>query len=219
VNIWIRITKAGGTSFGDAINSQKLPINTYTVTNNDVNRFSCKDGDFKFSIIRNPYDKGLSSYKWLTVGDGSKRFRKLTTYNKNMSYEDFLKASIDLRGDHDKYDHKMLESGVIVPKNDSSIVEGSIQYEYFWAVQHLEGLYNTITTFVPLDDMDLLVKLEEINEGVSKIGEKIGRTINMPHLNKTRNDKSFVDFYSDKVMIPFMELYKEDVNNFDYGLQ
>lgn len=218
MNIWIRVTKSAGTSFSESIKRQKLPITTYTVNNKNINNFSYKDEDFKFSIIRNPYDKAISSYKWLTIGNGSKRFNKLKKYKPNMTYEDFLKVSIELRNEYDKYDHKILESGVIVPKNKLTIKKGTIQYEYFWATQHLEGTYNTITTFVPIDKMDLLIKLENINNEIKNLEEKIGKSINIEHKNRTRKNKSFVDFYSDKVMIPFMDLYKEDVNNFGYEL-
>jgi len=216
--IWLRITKTGGTSFESAIRTGNLPIKMVTPTYNNVKYFNYDTDNFTFSIIRNPYEKGISSWKWLTEGNGNKRFDKLDTFKKKLSYEEFLKRSIDLRMEYEKYNHSMLESGVIIP-NTPFLTPNTLDYEYFWAVQHLEGMYETITTFKQLTEVNEIIRLENFNEEKIIIEDKLGKKINMPHNNKTRSNRNYSQHYvDDKTMRLFLYLYKNDVEKFKYTL-
>lgn len=169
--ILIRITKCGGTSFENVIMRQRLPILKFTPTFDNVNKYQNNINEYSdmyhFSIIRNPYDKVVSSYKWLTVSNGKNRMGKFKEFiNSNTSLNDFLKRYVEYKDKYDDYNFIKNKSGVIYPRKNENSHD---KYNYFWWMQHMEGMYETIDTFINPDKIFTFIRLENYSEDLEKI--------------------------------------------------
>lgn len=211
--VLIRLTKCGGTSFEKAIGKQKLPIFKFTPTEGNVNRYQKKKNvrELKhFSIIRNPYDKAISSYKWLTIGKGYNRlgeFQKII--KKNISLFDFYSYYVEYKQRYEEYESILHKSGVVYPKNDARI-------DYFWFIQHMEGMYESIDTFIRPNDVDHFVKIENYASDLKVVEGWINQKITLNHYNKTRKNRDYRGEYDDKSFDLICDIYKKDVSFFDY---
>ena len=64
--------------------------------------------------------------------------------------------------------------------------------------------------------MDFIGKFENINEDFSKICDLLGIQVALPYLNRSREDKRFTHFYSQKSIDMIYEAFKEDIELFNY---
>jgi hypothetical protein len=140
--IWIRITKSGGESMNDFLKSSNLKQDVLIVTpcihNGQYLLFKQKyeKTGKAFSIIRNPYDKALSAYKWLVKNpQGNRRCKDV--FDPNISFTDFTKKTYILRSKFDQV------RNVCVTLDHGEF--GTKHYQEYWVVSHLESSKTLIT--------------------------------------------------------------------------
>lgn len=212
--VFIRLTKCGGTSFENAIRKQKLPILKFTPTEPNVIRYKNNEKKIKklkhFSIIRNPYDKAISSYKWLTVGRGYNRLGKFKNkINRNTSLVDFYKYYVEYKDRFEEFECVKDDSGVVYPHNSKG-------GDYFWFVQHMEGMYESIDSFIKPNNINYFVKIENYISDLSVIENWIGIKIKLGHDNRTRKDRDYRKEYNNESFDLISKIYKKDIDFFDY---
>lgn len=190
--IWIRITKSGGESMNNFLNSNVLKQDIFVVTpcihNPQYLSFKqelSKDNKV-FSIIRNPYDKVLSAYKWLVKNpNGNKRCKDV--FDPNISFSDFVVQTQELRLSFDT-----IKNVCVTLDHDQF---GTKHYQEYWVVSHLESSFDSINFFIDPSKVDLvpLEKVQEFSQTLI-VGEK-----DFPHKNISKSDKKLTKSESNLV--------------------
>lgn len=65
--------------------------------------------------------------------------------------------------------------------------------------------------------VDFIGRYENLQKDWNVVCEKIGICEKLPWINKRRNKKSYTEFYDDKTMNIVYEMYKKDIEYFEYG--
>jgi hypothetical protein len=181
--IWIRITKSGGESMNDFLKSSNLKQDVLIVTpcihNGQYLLFKQKyeKTGKAFSIIRNPYDKALSAYKWLVKNpQGNRRCKDI--FDPNISFTDFTKKTHILRSKFDQV------RNVCVTLDHGEF--GTNHYQEYWVVSHLESCFDSINFFIDPSKVEL-ISLEKMQEFSKTLitGDK-----KFPHKNVSSSDKT-----------------------------
>ena len=147
---------------------------------------------FKFSVVRNPYDRAVSLFFYLKLDWGNKK-------HKAYSFKEWVEIL---------YKNKHL-----IPKNSkTSIVHGPIY--------KLNNQWNTMSSWIP-KDIDKIYYLEEIDKIPESINEVLGLNNNytekIGHFNKSEKKKKYVDYYDEDTREKIYEIYKEDFIRFNYS--
>ncbi|MCW5515598.1 sulfotransferase family protein [Muriicola sp. Z0-33] len=64
--------------------------------------------------------------------------------------------------------------------------------------------------------VDFIGKMEQLNEDLDTIGRKLGITIDLPHLKKSRKNNSFSQHYTERTIDLVNEAFAEDIKTFGY---
>ena len=186
--IWIRITKSGGESMNGFLraaakenflssdvlictpcihNPQYLFFKKHYYEQNDKN---------VFSIIRNPYEKAVSSWKWLTKNPkGMERCEGI--FKKRTSFTKFLEQSQELRSNFDKV------RNICVTLSNDAHEWKTQEYKEYWVVSHMESSFDSLNFFLDPRKVELvpLGKSAEFAKSCVKRGLSFG----YPKLNSS----------------------------------
>lgn len=197
--IFIHIPKTGGTSIEKTIWSNHRDNSSYGWDNKhsiwkqhatiqqvqdlyDINI----DNFFKFAIVRNPWDRAVSDYKWWTRPN-SPFFDLL----KSTTLEDYLL----IRNGYEKINHL----------NNKNTGRGDHFIEQYKFIQIADKCC-----------MNFIIKFENLQKDFDLLCDKIKITrCVLPHTNKT-NRSHYVDYYNDKTKKIVAERYARDINFFNY---
>jgi len=143
---------------------------------------------FKFAIVRNPFDRMVSSYNWMCSPIKSCNLRDRLLFKnfvfRTGMFEDIL--SQDLVGEETNRYHHIRPSIEYLFKNDNLLVDHVGKYE------NLKDEWNFIC-------------------------EKLGVGIDIPHINKcSRPNKHYRDYYDNETKEYVSEVYKKDIETFGY---
>ena len=190
--IWIRITKSGGESMNDFfyaaaaknILSQDILICTPCIHNPQYLMFKKSyfgDGEKEvFSLIRNPYDKAVSSWKWLTKNpQGMERCEGI--FKKGISFVKFMEQAQELRSNFDKV------KNICVTLSNGIEEAGTQEYKEYWVVSHMESIFDSINFFLDPKWVEL-VPLDKASEFAKRCVQE-GISFDYPHLNASPSKK------------------------------
>ena len=190
-SIFIHIPKAGGIStikslYGekaDGIGHRPYSHFIFVYGEETYNRY------FKFSFVRNPWDRLYSAYKFLKKGGmdlPDKNFNE-KILSKYDSFEEFVLKWLD-DTNVDSYDHFIPQYKFLYDENDNLMV-------------------------------DFVGRFENLNEDYEKIREKIGTGEPLKHLNKTKDKKEndYRKVYTPEMAEKVAEVYKKDIELFGYS--
>jgi len=211
--IWIRITKSVGESTQSFLQSTKLKEDVLIVTPCVHNaQYVLFQKEYKrnpkvFSVIRDPYDKALSAYKWL-VHNPLGNARCADIFDKGFSFRKFLKRGFELREEFDTI------RNVCVTLDHKE--RGNMWYQKYWVVSHLESSFDSINFFIPPRKVTL-VPLEELSSFIHTLSHEADKFPSKKnksehkkkHLN--RKDKRIVEKYYEKDFA----LYKNAIKTFE----
>ncbi|BBG65157.1 alpha-2,3-sialyltransferase [Hydrogenimonas sp.] len=144
---------------------------------------------FKFSFVRNPWDRLYSAYKFLKKGGISEPdviFNETTLIN----YDTF-------------------ESFVMEWVNAENV------QTYFHFIPQYQFIYSPEFELM----VDFVGRFENLNEDYEKIREKIGTGEHLKHLNKTKDKKEndYREVYTPEMAEKVAEVYKKDIELFGYS--
>ena len=142
----------------------------------------------KFTIVRNPWDKIVSTYEW----------RKKLNNNVDIKFKDFIKFIYKLYKTYDG-----LENLNNYPNFST----------YFCA--HFYPQYLYLPNDTSCNDFYLL-RFENLNEDIKKIGSIINNHKKLPHINQS-NNKNYQNYYDEESKKMIEEMYKKDIKIFNYS--
>lgn len=189
-SIFIHIPKAGGIStikslYGEEANGFGHPTYAHFLRLYGKKRF---EKYFKFTFVRNPWDRLLSAYNFLKKG-GMNHMDQQFCENIVSSYDTFEQFVLEW----------------VTPENVKSWVHFIPQYHY---------VYDNNRNLV----IDFVGRFEQFETDFESIREKLGTGIPLKHLNKTKDkkEKSYRDAYTLEMAEKVAEVYKEDIELFGY---
>jgi len=190
--IFVHIPKTAGVSisrtvFGN-LGGRHRPIKKYQLI------FSKKEFDryFKFTFVRNPWDRVFSAYNFLKKGGMNEENRRWAASNlaPYKDFEDFIKRGLN-------------------KSNVKQHMHFSPQYG-FLCVRYSQGI-----------SVDFLGFFENIQDDFEYILNKLSLNPNLPlrHDNKTASsDKlNFRDFYTNEMRDTVAEVYERDIELLGYN--
>jgi hypothetical protein len=144
---------------------------------------------FKFAIIRNPFDRIVSSYNWLCRKIKPSNFRDRLLFKdfiyRRGKFKDLLNSSLIIKKEN-RYHQIRSSTDYIMDENDNIIV-------------------------------DYIGRFENLKDDWNFICEKIGTKIELVHHNKhSRDHKHYRDYYDDETREFVAKACEKDLKLFGY---
>lgn len=197
--VFVHVPKTGGTSINSYFNFKEKLKNFYGVVNQslELSHFSLDEiaehlnlnSFFKFSFVRNPWDRLVSKYFFYKIGYRKKNEKSLSIFDNVESFDDYVFE---------------------IFKNFKNIQNN---YPSHYLCNH----FKTQSSFVISKNykLDFLGNFENFNFDLKKIGSIFNIKKDIPCLNFT-NHKNYQFYYNKKTKKIVEELYGEDIKNFNY---
>lgn len=169
----------------------------YVLCHNIENKFipGCGDDDyFKFSVVRNPWDRLVSMYF-----NCKREFNPITGEPLNeitIEYFDTPRNELDF----DTYIAKIYEKKYFIQKNFDMISFES----HFWPCNN----------FVP-KNIDYVVKYKNFHEDIKYVLTRLDINIELPVLNKS-NHNDYREYYTERNLDMVDNMYRADLERFDF---
>ena len=144
---------------------------------------------FKFTFVRNPWDRAVSAYTYLSKGGSAASAEDGDWSNFVNSFDSF-----------DNFICQWLNA------------ENAMRNALFTPqVVFLRDMFGRI-------DMDYVGRFETLQQDFDNIAEKLAIDARLPHLNQSRS-ANYQPFYSDQSRARIAEVYAEDIAAFDYRFE
>jgi len=142
---------------------------------------------FKFCFVRNPWDRLVSCYQ--------QKILEAPWVNRSLNHPGFRWDLVRKKASFKEF---VLE---ITNTNEN------LEKDTHWAPIH---------SFIPVSKLDFIGKIENFQEDVNVVCDKIGIPHQkLPHLNKTKH-KHYTEYYDDETRQIIAEKYARDIDSFGY---
>ena len=188
--IFIHIPKTGGLS----IKNIMYPIGKSGIGHKNISNYLEADSElfreyYKFAIVRNPWDRFVSSYCYLKNGGRNQ-------YDKNWAKENL-----------DQYDN--IHDLIYDLSNSEEICNKIMNFPHFMP-QH---------KFICIDGdimVNYIGRFEKLDESFQHISSVLGVNKELPHDNKSSH-KIYSSYYDDDTREIIASIYKRDIDLFEYS--
>ena len=204
--IFLHIPKCAGTSIGETLNSyfdEYWNYSGFKIHHDDLTKKMLKEY-FVFSIVRNPWDRLFSQYKfrpWLNCDPFED-----TAYNLEEKFESAYNKSVRNIPEH------------INPKLDNAFNRANWFDEFVHIpsqVEFLNGKYND--NMKKISYIDYIGRFEDLDNSWKYICEKLNiPEITLPHKNVSEGEKDYKKIYTDETKAYVAEKYSDDIKLFNY---
>lgn len=143
---------------------------------------------FKFSFIRNPWDRAVSLYMHQT--NGEQRFK------------DWL-MDIVKRDGHPKDNNKKWSLSPKMASTGGTGVPWKCQAD--WLIDDSGEIC-----------MDFIGRFENLHEDVARLSDMIGKKLVLPHINKTNHDR-YLKYYNEESANIVADWHHKDIKRFGYS--
>lgn len=177
--------------WNDALNNYRLPLGNYEFRRMQfAKNFLFPEPEFsrlfKFAIVRNPYSRAVSAWKYLTRRWNWSRPRQMLSH---YSFAHFLDRLPEFWDDFTKWRHVATHTAPIWP--DITDENGSVLLDYIGRVETLESDY-------------------------IQICERIGISLQKLPINNKQKDYNYKKYYNRKSRYLVEKYYWEDINELKY---
>jgi len=183
--IFIHIPKVAGTSITKTLfgcGSRHLRYTEYKKANPKKFR-----SYFKFSFVRNPWDRLYSAYSFLRKG-GMNEMDRQWAEEHLAGYADF-----------------------------ESFVKGWVTREHIWNWIHFYPQYYFICDDRLNLKMDFVGRLESLDKDFTYVQQKLGVPVKpLPRINVSGNEKAYIQHYNEETRKIVADVYAEDIKMFSY---
>ena len=146
---------------------------------------------FKFTFVRNPYDRLISCWRMFTRGMENSKWQYPEDGNPELTLEQFLNIAMD----------------------DSIPFDGPTRDTFEIKLRH-HALPQT-HPFYCLDKADYVGRFENLNADFKIICDKLGLEGELPHWNRTSRD-SYQQYFDDNTRRITEEFYAQDIEQLGY---
>ncbi|MEN8187741.1 MAG: sulfotransferase family 2 domain-containing protein [Bacteroidota bacterium] len=187
--IFIHINKTAGTSVIDIIGK---PFRKHLTAREIIDHIGKKKWDtaYKFSVVRNPFDKMVSHYKHRIKTNPKVMINRLEGKKNEKEFISFKKWI------------------------EVTLGENKVKF-YYNRPQHFLPQTEWLKDYDGNIKIDTIVRFENLNEGFDKVSQDLGLESKLPHLNRTLKS-NYRDFYDEETKILVSEWFYEDINYFGY---
>ena len=187
-SIFIHVPKCGGTSIEHVLQNESFVHEQHHHTSH--RELNAKYNNyFKFSFVRNPYDKIVSEYKWFTNTEHEYPVKRVKDFYKGVDFKTFLKIFTNW------------------PKSKSN--HNPNKGDYYHGLDYMHILQ-------PINQMSYIGRFENLQEDFNIICNRIGITQQqLPHKYKTIH-KHYTEYYDDETRQIVAERYAKDIEYFGY---
>lgn len=199
--IYVHIPKTGGWSMTKSLSEHGL---TKLYGHDFSKTIKGKIGDefdskFKFTVVRNPWDRLLSTYSFLTNGSDihrppeSKQFDTLGV----KSFTEFVHKLYDInKGTDDVY---------LLPHDEGNRVNLFTLNQVNWILDDESGQL-----------VDYVGKLSDLTKVITIINETNGLSLTVPPIGNTTKHGKSSDVYTTELVDMVSELYHKDITRFNF---
>jgi hypothetical protein len=161
----------------------------------DCGHISAADFDqyFKFSFVRNPWARLVSEYRY-------------RAYMNHKSFKDFVMNKLPEPGWDDKYRHVMPQSEMLCSK------DGRLLVDFVGKFEQLQQGFDTVCDRLGFERE----ALPHVNSSDKTSRELRRKLKNFIHRNGESGLRAYVDFYDDETREFVAQLYRTDIDMFDY---
>ncbi len=183
--LFIHVPKSAGRSIVrglfDVRSVEHAPADWYQLL--DPAKF---DDYFKFTFVRNPWDRAVSAYTYLLQGGSA-------ASAEDRQWSEFISS-------FDSFDDFACQW--VTPGN-------VLRYALFTPqVEFLKDRFGRI-------DMDFIGRFESLADDFASVAERLGVEASLPHINSSR-EQGYQSFYTDASRKAVAEAYADDVACFNY---
>lgn len=185
--IFVHIPKSGGMSINKGLfgnyGAGHIPVKNYQLfmEKNDFDNF------FKFTIVRNPWDRAYSAYNFLKTGG--------ITEN----------------------DQLFAEKNILPFKDFEDFVLHGFSGKNQWNGLHFTPQHKFVCDWEGNQLVDYIGRFEHLAADYEFICEKLGLgPSNLKHINKTKNSGTYKEAYTPEMKKKIGEVYAKDILLFDY---
>ena len=157
------------------------------------------DSYFKFAVVRNPWDRVLSWYAGLSTEKKGGAFDKWL-------FDDFFNRTAGPMSASHYYENDKFEKKT----SREDLVDYWLDYLLPCAEWVTDESGNTI--------VDLIARFETLSQGWSRICEKIGINVKLPHANKSHHEH-YSAYYTDEMSSLIANQFKRDIDMFGYTFE
>ena len=151
-------------------------------------------GFYKFSFVRNPWARLVSEY----------RYRNYFTHR---SFKDFVMHKLPSPGPDDKYRHIMPQTDMLYD------ADGRLLVDFVGKFENLKNDFNHVCRHLGIEKS----ALPHVNSSDKDSRELKRRLRNFLYRNDENRLRRYTDFYDDETRDFVAQLYRQDVENFDYS--
>jgi chondroitin 4-sulfotransferase 11 len=188
--IFIHIPKTGGTSIESALNI-KQEHKSHEYYKKELKQYT---DFFVFTIVRNPFDRSVSDYKWTTNTKYPYPAKELKEMFMNKSFKYFLKTYYNLQ---------------------YKDVKSFRDFNWF-KDHHLTHCRGQLDLLNPVSEIDYIIRFENLQEDFDIVCDKIGIPHQqLPHLNES-NHKHYTEYYDEETKQIVAKKYAKDIEYFGY---
>ena len=185
--VFIHVPKVAGTSINHAIYGRTL--GHYSALEIESKFPKLFSDSFTFSLVRNPWDRLLSAYRFAKQGRTETMGVRNPAQYKIPEFDSF-------------------ESFVLEWLVDKNVDE--LDFVFQTQSRFLVGINGQLLP-------NYIGKLENMDESIGYIESKINRKLNISHVNQVKRKGSYRDYYISQKMIDIVhEKYHSDINLFEY---
>ena len=189
--IYIHIPKTGGSSIEFAFDQKTQEHETLEQTKEKIK--NSYESYFSFSIVRNPFDRFVSTYFYL-------KEKEEAPYVEGMSFDDFVYMAKEWKANYSKSFvefkktrlsfEEYLKTLYLCPQTDWIVREGSLA-------------------------INRVIYFDNLNEGFKDVCKKLKIKKFLPHRNKT-NHKNYLHYYNKKTLSIIESVFEKDFIFFDH---
>lgn len=185
-SIFVHVPKTAGLSLIYAVYGDKVELYGHKRIIQYQKVFSHFDQFYKFTVVRNPWDRLYSAYRFLQ--------------NNGLNEHD-----INAREQHLKH-ISSFEEFVLTWLNENTM----------WDIIHFFPQHHFLCSEEGELLINQFIKFEDIAAGNIELSSYFNRKIDLPHINKTTESKEYINHYSEAMKEKVQEIYRKDIELFNY---
>jgi hypothetical protein len=144
---------------------------------------------FKFSVVRNPFDRLVSAYTFLQGGGLTEKDRRWALEHLS-GYNDF-----------------------------DSFVKGWLTRKNIYIGLHFIPQYRFVCTRNKKVMVDYIANVETLDQDFNKIANRLGVGGELPMQNTSARSHAYQDYYTDETRAIVREVYEDDLQIFGYDFE